>query len=140
MMLYISSIMWNPKTKTPIPPSSIAVTEDGSVYSCGWGADGQTGLGHYNNTSEFAQVRGDIENERIVKVAGRCDFVLALNDKGDVFGWGNTEYGQVTLPDNTQQLATPTYVEMLRGLGRIKDVAAGGAFCAVVNGKSLVYL
>lgn len=58
---------------------SIAVTEDGGVYSCGWGADGQTGLGHYNNVSEFTRLQGDIADERIVQVSGRCDFVIALN-------------------------------------------------------------
>lgn len=58
---------------------SIAITEDGCVYACGWGADGQTGLGHYENVSKFTRVQGDIANERIVKVAGRCDFVIALS-------------------------------------------------------------
>lgn len=27
---------------------SLFLTDKGEVYSCGWGADGQTGLGHYN--------------------------------------------------------------------------------------------
>lgn len=60
---------------------SLALTEDGNVYSCGWGADGQTGLGHYNNCTKFTKVRGEIENEKIVKISSRSDFVLALNGK-----------------------------------------------------------
>lgn len=58
---------------------SIALTEDGGVYSCGWGADGQTGLGHYRNIWKFTRLQGDIAAERIVQVAGRCDFVVAVN-------------------------------------------------------------
>lgn len=58
---------------------SLAITEDGAVYSCGWGADGQTGLEHYNNCSEFTRLKGDIENERIVNISSRSDFVLAVN-------------------------------------------------------------
>lgn len=58
---------------------TIARTEDGALYGCGWGADGQTGLGHYNSESRFTRIRGDIEGENIVKIACRSDFVIALN-------------------------------------------------------------
>lgn len=60
---------------------SLAITEDGGVYSCGWGADGQTGLGHYNNCTRFTRIKGDIENEKIVDISSRSDFVLAVNGK-----------------------------------------------------------
>ncbi|XP_030762553.1 RCC1-like G exchanging factor-like protein isoform X2 [Sitophilus oryzae] len=119
---------------------SLFLTEDGSVYSCGWGADGQTGLGHYNNTEELAKVRGDIENEKIVKLASRSDFVMAINEKGDAFGWGNTEYGQITLPNNDQQLSNPTHIAMLNPIGKIKSVASGGSFCLALNEKGEVYV
>lgn len=58
---------------------SLLLTENGKVFSCGWGADGQTGLGHFNSTGEFTQVLGDIENEKIVKLACKFDCVFALN-------------------------------------------------------------
>ncbi|KAL3289606.1 hypothetical protein HHI36_023018 [Cryptolaemus montrouzieri] len=118
---------------------SLALTEDGSVYSCGWGADGQTGLGHFNNCSSFSKVMGDISKEKIVKLSSRCDFVMALNDKGEVFGWGNTEYGQITLPGGIQQICKPTYIEMLKPLGKIKDIAAGGSSCIVLNEDRQVF-
>lgn len=59
----------------------MAVTEDGAVYSCGWGADGQTGLESYDNCTTFTRIKGDIENERIVKISSRSDCVLAVNGK-----------------------------------------------------------
>ncbi|CAG9855374.1 unnamed protein product [Phyllotreta striolata] len=118
---------------------SLAVTEDGGVYSCGWGADGQTGLEHYKNCSEFTKVNGDISSEKIVKVSSKSDFVMALNDKGEVFGWGNTEYGQITLPGGDQQISTPHHIKMLDKLGKIKCVATAGAFCLVVNENGQVY-
>lgn len=55
------------------------IMQNGNVYSCGWGADGQTGLGHYNTVDTLTQINGDILNERIVKIASTADFVLALN-------------------------------------------------------------
>jgi len=60
---------------------SLFITNTGKVYSCGWGADGQTGLGHYNNESQPTIVGGDIKGEKIVKVVSSADCVLALNGK-----------------------------------------------------------
>lgn len=57
------------------------ITKTGKVYSCGWGADGQTGLGHYNNEFHPTVVEGDIKEEIIVKVVSSADCVLALNSK-----------------------------------------------------------
>ena len=60
---------------------SLFITKTGKVYSCGWGADGQTGLGHYNNESRPTIIEGDIKNEKIVKVVSSADCVLALNGR-----------------------------------------------------------
>lgn len=54
------------------------------MYSCGWGADGQTGLGHYKSQEFPAKVEGDIKNEKIVKISSRSDCVLALNGKNQI--------------------------------------------------------
>lgn len=113
---------------------SLFVTECGRVYACGWGADGQTGLGHYAAEARPTRVRGAIEAERIVKVAGTVDCVLALSDGGEVFGWGNSEYGQLVVDGDEQQIAVPQVLEALRGCGKIVDVAAGGSSCIALNG------
>ena len=60
---------------------SLFVTHSGKVFSCGWGADGQTGLGHYDSCDRPSLVSGDISGEKIVKVTGSVDCVLALNGK-----------------------------------------------------------
>lgn len=108
------------------------ITDQGRVFSCGWGADGQTGLGHYKNCSIPTLIEGDIKSEKIVKIACSGDCVLAINDKGDVFGWGNSEYGQIT-QDGNQQVNIPTHLKLFNGLGKIIDIATGGSYCSVVN-------
>ena len=55
------------------------INDKGSVYACGWSADGQTGVGHYNNTERLTKCIGDIAGEKIVKIACSADCVLALN-------------------------------------------------------------
>lgn len=60
---------------------SLFLTKDGEVYSCGLGADGQTGLGHYRTEWKPTKVEGAIKGEVIVKVVSTCDSVLAINGK-----------------------------------------------------------
>lgn len=55
------------------------VMSSGRLLSCGWGADGQTGLGHYNSTHKPTLVGGDISTEKIIKVSSSVDCVLAIN-------------------------------------------------------------
>lgn len=119
---------------------SFFITRSGKVFSCGWGADGQTGLETFETTSRPTEVHGDIKGEKIIKISSTCDFNLVLNDKGEVFGFGNTEYGQIGIGD-TQQENIPRFLEITKGIGKIVDVAAGGSFCLITNGKKkYIYL
>jgi alpha-tubulin suppressor-like RCC1 family protein len=116
------------------------ITESGQVYSCGWSADGQTGLGHYDNQDAPALIEGDIKGEKIVKVSSTGDCVLALNDKGEVFGFGNSEYNQILLESDEQQINVPIHLKYLSKMGRIVDIAAGGSFSMVLNENGDVFV
>lgn len=116
------------------------MTETGKIFSCGWGADGQTGLGHYNNSQVPSRVRGEIEGENITKVSSVGDCVLALNDKGQVFGWGNSEYHQIPLDSDEQQVNTPIHLKHLEQFGKIIDIAAGGSFSMILNEAGDVFV
>ncbi|XP_032678691.1 RCC1-like G exchanging factor-like protein [Odontomachus brunneus] len=118
---------------------SILLTETGEVYTFGWGADGQTGLAHYQNEYQPSLVKGDLAGQHIIKVACVADCVLALSDKGKVFGWGNSEYGQLLVEDN-YQINIPIELDMFKDFGRIIDIAAGGCFCMVLNDAGYVYV
>uniref|UniRef100_A0A8I5UD82 RCC1-like G exchanging factor-like protein n=1 Tax=Pongo abelii TaxID=9601 RepID=A0A8I5UD82_PONAB len=82
---------------------SLFLTDKGEVYSCGWGADGQTGLGHYNITSSPTKLGGDLAGVNIIQVATYGDCCLAVSADGGLFGWGNSEYLQLaSVTDSTQ--------------------------------------
>ncbi|GIX86018.1 RCC1-like G exchanging factor-like protein [Caerostris extrusa] len=117
---------------------TLILTISGKVYSCGWSADGQTGLGHYNNQYKPCLVKGDIEGEKIIQLSCAGDCVLAVSDEGDVFGWGNSEYGQLNSVTNQQQINIPRRLTL--GLGKISYVAAGGTMCAAIDESGKVYV
>lgn len=52
-----------------------------------------------------------------------------------MFGWGNSEYGQLLPKSDIQQIHTPTHLNKCLGLGKLTDVASGGSFCMALNGK-----
>ena len=119
---------------------SLLLTAAGQVISCGWGADGQTGQGHYSNTGDLAPVTGDVEGERIVKVSCAGDCVLALSDKGEVFGWGNSEYNQLRTVTSEQQVNVATRLPLDSGVGVVVDIASGGTTCLLVNSEGQVWV
>lgn len=72
---------------------------------------------------------------------GELKFRLSVSDKGEVFGWGNSEYGQLETFGDTQQICKPQFINKTKGLGKIVDIAAGGSFCLILNGtKTTAYL
>jgi len=58
-------------------------------------------------------------------------------DKGELFGWGNTEYDQLGggQHNSEMQVNIPRHIP-LNDVGRIVKVAAAGSTCAVINGNS----
>ncbi|EDW45447.1 GM16641 [Drosophila sechellia] len=119
---------------------SMFLTKKGRIYTCGWGADGQTGQGNYHTAGQITLIGGDVEKEKIVRLSCSSDCVLALNEAGDAFGWGNSEYGQLDDSELAEtQINIPRALKLTKSIGKIKDVAAGGSFCMALNDQGLVY-
>ncbi|XP_053998303.1 RCC1 and BTB domain-containing protein 1-like isoform X1 [Hylaeus anthracinus] len=100
--------------------SSIAVTNDGEVYSWGSNATGQLGIGNYINQlipHKVALPSGVI----IKKVMCGYSHALALSYEGVLYVWGENKYGQLGLNDK-KSYNYPVKLES-RIMGRILDVA-----------------
>lgn len=118
---------------------SLFLTDRGSVYACGWGADGQTGLGHQNKASCPVPVGGDLAGVKVQQVATYGDCSLAVSTDGQVFGWGNSEYLQLASVTEATQISSPRLLA-LRGVGRVRQAACGGTQVAVLNEEGEVFV
>uniref|UniRef100_A0A8C0DU82 RCC1-like G exchanging factor-like protein n=1 Tax=Balaenoptera musculus TaxID=9771 RepID=A0A8C0DU82_BALMU len=118
---------------------SLFLTDKGEVYSCGWGADGQTGLGHYDITSAPTKLAGDLAGVNVVQVATCGDCCLAVSVDGSLFGWGNSEYLQLASVTDSTQVNVPRCLPF-SGVGRVKQAASGGTGCAALNGEGHVFV
>ncbi|XP_014240645.1 RCC1-like G exchanging factor-like protein [Cimex lectularius] len=113
----------------------------GNVYACGWGADGQMGQCSTKNLSTPKIISGDLCFEKVLKVTGCADTVLALTEKGEIFGWGSSECAQLSNEHDIQQINLPKMLECVQSMcGKIIDVAAGGSFCIVLNEHHEVFV
>ncbi|CAB3373414.1 Hypothetical predicted protein [Cloeon dipterum] len=116
---------------------SLFINNRGQLFSCGWGDDGQTGLGVPGKKGSPTRVRGALENVNIVKATSSGDCNLAISDDGVLYGWGNSEYGQL-LQDHAAQIYSPVKIN-LPEVGPVVDIAVGGSFCAVLNEKGQIW-
>lgn len=118
---------------------SLFLTETGKVYACGWGADGQTGLGHHEVSAGPAEVAGELVGVEVQQVATYGDCSLAVSRDGQLYGWGNSEYRQLASVTESTQINSPRRLP-LDGCGRVVQAACGGTQVAFLNEKGEVFV
>ncbi|KAK5616304.1 RCC1-like G exchanging factor-like protein [Crenichthys baileyi] len=118
---------------------SLFLTDTGKVFSCGWGADGQTGLGHHSISSCPVEVGGDLAGVEVQQISTYGDCSLAVSRDGQLFGWGNSEYRQLALATESTQMNSPRHLP-LKGCGKVVQAACGGTQVAVLNERGEVFV
>lgn len=74
----------------------------------------------------------------IVAVDACADTSLALTADGRVYAWGNSEYGQLFHGTAHDTIVRPALAASLQRAGRVRAIAAGGTFSAVLTGTAAV--
>ena len=91
--------------------SSFAIKTDGTLWSWGWNAYGQLGLGNTTNYSSPKQV-GALTTWSKSAAGGYETF--AIKTDGTLWAWGKNTYGQLGL-GNTTNYSSPKQVGALTG-------------------------
>ncbi|XP_068187344.1 RCC1-like G exchanging factor-like protein isoform X2 [Antennarius striatus] len=118
---------------------SLFLTEAGSVFSCGWGADGQTGVGHHDVSASPVQVGGDLRGVKVQQISTYGDLSLGVSTEGQVYGWGNSEYRQLASVTEATQINSPRRLPLI-GCGKVVQAACGGTQVAVLNDEGEVFV
>ncbi|CAL7941032.1 unnamed protein product [Xylocopa violacea] len=101
--------------------SSIAVTDNGEVYSWGYNGVGQLGVGNFVNQPHPCRVKA-LAGIVIEKVVSGYTHTLALSDEGVLYVWGANSYGQLGL-NTDSNVWTPKKL-VAPEMERVLDVAA----------------
>lgn len=112
MMRVPSKILSDVKTIEPGSTFGFALTESGNIYY--WGKTKVTSV------IDLADIPNEVRNANIVHLALGTDHVVAIDDEGVVYTWGNNRLGQLELPADV-------------GGRKVKQLEAGNQYTALVD-------
>ncbi len=119
---------------------SVALREDGTVWSWGDNDFGQLGDGTQAGIARPLQVKdpsgqGFLNN--IQTIAAGNEHVLALDSLGQVYVWGNNEHGQLSEAVFEKFSKLPVLVT---GIPKAKEVYAAGEVSGIITEDGEIYL
>ncbi|KAK7896525.1 hypothetical protein WMY93_021850 [Mugilogobius chulae] len=119
---------------------TFSVSEDGSVKACGKGSYGRLGLGDSNNQSipKKLVLEPHRNMKKVSSSKGSDGHTLAITVEGEVFSWGDGEYGKLGHGNS----ATQKYPKIIQGplVGKVVIcVSAGYRHSAAVTCDGELY-
>lgn len=121
---------------------ALALDKQGNVYTFGRNQAGQLGNGSTTDSSMPVAVQWSdaqqAQKGRIVQVIAASSSSYALDDKGQLWGWGNNSYGNLGQGSTSASQTTPLLVPMPSGV-RIVEAAAGRDHVLALSDAGQVY-
>jgi len=74
---------------------TLAISEIGTLWSCGHNAKGQLGVGNRLDSPQLRPVSGALRGYRVVAAAAGMHHSMVLSADGSLFTWGSGSYGQL---------------------------------------------
>ncbi|KAK5978625.1 Williams-Beuren syndrome chromosomal region 16 protein [Trichostrongylus colubriformis] len=118
--------------------TSFVLTESGEVFAFGLNEDGQCANNCYGIQSRPTKILGDAASEKITSISGSSDTIVALSDKGELFIWGQCEYGQAVVGANSVELNLSRYVPFPPG--KIVSVGSTASSCVANTDNGEIYV
>ncbi len=120
---------------------SLALSTSGRVYSWGLNLHGQLGTGDVLDQKLPVSVStsGVLSNKTVVAIAAGLSFSLALADTGELFAWGDNEYGQLG-DGTTSERHSPVLVGQTGALAgkRVAAMTTGAAHALAVTSDGIL--
>lgn len=117
--------------------NNLVLSEKGEVYSWGWGAHGQLGLGD-NKDRDIPCVIKELSDKKIVSLSCGDRHSFAISEDGVVYGWGSNEFGQLGCMRKGDSILKPILIEGLIGL-KVLQISSGDRHSVAVTNTGAVY-
>lgn len=116
---------------------SLALTDDGMIYTWGYGEVGQLGHGNSNKRVLTPKCIEGLNNIKFVDISASEHHTLALTDDGKVYAWGLNRFNQLgySTGENTYQ-STPKLVPIQSS---ITSISAGTSHSIAVSSDGALY-
>ena len=119
---------------------SLFLTNDGSVYSCGYNDYGQLGLNSTNDQIAPQKIQTFYDNEiKITKIACGSSYSLFLTNDGRVYSCGSNVYGQLGLNSTNDQIAPQLIQTFYDNEIKITKIAGGANHSLFLTNDESVY-
>jgi alpha-tubulin suppressor-like RCC1 family protein len=112
---------------------SLALLENGNVYSWGWNRYGQLGDGTNSNRTSPVLISGISD---VIQLGGGAYHSLALLENGRIYSWGGNEYGE--LGDGASNNSNLPL--MVFGLSNVIQIGTGGFSCFAIASSRFVQI
>lgn len=115
---------------------TIAVANSGNLYTFGWSKYGQLGHGDFEDHLVPHQVQA-LKNKTIQAVSGGWRHTVALDEDGELYGWGWNKFGQVGC-GNTDDHNSP---KLITGIvnEKVTRVTCGWRHTVAITDRGNVY-
>lgn len=124
---------------------TVAIDQDGSVWSWGHNAQGQLGNGNTDSKSTPEKVydtNGENQLGDIKKIAAGDFFTIALTNSGNVLAWGDNRFSKLGNGSSDEYCLIPSFVlnevEGLK-LEGVADIAAGWGYVVALKNDGTVW-
>jgi alpha-tubulin suppressor-like RCC1 family protein len=118
---------------------SIALGNNGQLYSCGLGFLGTLGTGGLTNSLRFVPVLRPAGITNWLKVTAGAQHVLAIADSGAIFSWGLGSSGQLG-HGNLNSSTVPTVATLLLGVTNWVALSAGSTHSLGLASDGNIYV
>jgi alpha-tubulin suppressor-like RCC1 family protein len=118
---------------------SLALTTGGEVLA--WGSNKLGMLGDGDTADSDVPVRVDLpRNFKAVAVSAGCFYSLALGADGEIFAWGNNQWGQLGDGQTNQVnvLPIPVFNQVPGAIGKVVQIYGGCTHTLALTSKGVV--
>ena len=113
-----------------------AITETGSLYTWGFGKNGELGHAVAESRSAPTIVKA-LENVNVVKASCGSNHTGVITQEGELYTFGGNKNGKLGLGDKVKRLS-PTLVDALNG-SYVKDISCGTAHTVAATSAGEIY-